>query len=764
MRLEGQRVGRYYLTQLLGSGGMGEVYLAEDPRIEQHVAIKVVHNEATPYPDVAASRESMNLFLREVKAIAKLDHPNILPLYDYGEEHIGEVKITYIVMPFRKEGSLSNWLRLRTGGELLSVREMIVFLNQAASALQHAHEHQIIHQDIKPSNFLLRERKDNPNYPELLLADFGIAKFYSASTNSSMTIRGTPTYMAPEQWRGHPVFATDQYALAIMVYQLLCGRPPFRGSLEQIMYMHFQDMPTLPSTINPRISPLIDAVLLKALAKQAEDRYPTVSEFASAYQRAALEVDARSAPVTPLPGFVTSPNPNTIAPPPPGFFPSQLPSSGTPPNPLIPPPANFSTPPKPLVPPPGFTVPSSSNVHNKDLHVTLSITAQEASTGTTRTLTLPGGRRVNVSVPAGSFNGQIIRLEGLGEQPVAGEMPGALIITLATGATGGTPVSTEVKNEVAQIQMVSPLQALRDADQTILARLTRDAAAPTTPDGLNRVAMTPPASDFAHLDQSRMRSPQQSKRGMPKLVIAILAILALLIIGGSLGTYLYINITNQQIATSHTNATATARSAVATATASWFPYPPNNGTLVLNDPLVDNSKGYNWTRGYTVDDLGTECLFTNGAYHVIESNQGRFYYCIAQKTNFANFTFQVQMTFIQGSIGDYGGIMLRSAGHRHYFFRLGRDGSYLFKVYIDDTTGTGTVLKQGSLTAIHTNLNVPNIVAVVARGGQFELYVNQTLIATINDTTYSQGQIGLVAEDEVSLTEVAFSNAKVWLL
>src|SRR5881392_2576231 len=101
MRLEGQRVGRYYLAHLLGSGGMGEVYLAEDPRIEQQVAIKVVRTEATPYPDIESSKESTGDFLREVRAIAKLDHPNILPLLDYGEEHIGEMKIAYIVMPYR---------------------------------------------------------------------------------------------------------------------------------------------------------------------------------------------------------------------------------------------------------------------------------------------------------------------------------------------------------------------------------------------------------------------------------------------------------------------------------------------------------------------------------------------------------------------------------------------------------------------------------------------------------------------------------------
>ncbi len=113
MPLEGQQLGRYRLLRLLGSGGMGEVYLAEDPHIEQQVAIKVLRAEASAYPNVEATREASRLFLREVKVIAKLDHPNILPLFDYGEATINGTTLAYMVMPYRQEGSLTNWLRVR---------------------------------------------------------------------------------------------------------------------------------------------------------------------------------------------------------------------------------------------------------------------------------------------------------------------------------------------------------------------------------------------------------------------------------------------------------------------------------------------------------------------------------------------------------------------------------------------------------------------------------------------------------------------------
>src|SRR5258707_6924861 len=229
MPLEGQHLGQYRLLRLLGSGGMGEVYLAEDARIAQQVAIKVIRGEGTAHPGSESAREAARLFEREAKAIARLDHPNILPLYYYGEETLNETLLTYLVMPYRKEGTLANWLRQRKSAAPLTPAEVAPLLQQAAEALQHAHSQQVIHQDIKPTNFLIRLRPERPERPDLLLADFVIAKISSSTASASQNIRGTPTYMAPEQWDGHPVPATDQYALAIMVYELLAGRPPFQG-------------------------------------------------------------------------------------------------------------------------------------------------------------------------------------------------------------------------------------------------------------------------------------------------------------------------------------------------------------------------------------------------------------------------------------------------------------------------------------------------------------------------------------------------------
>ena len=141
MLLEGVQLGRYRLLQLLGSGGMGEVYVGEDTHIRRQVAIKVIRAEAVPYPNNETAKESARLFQREIRAIAMLDHPHILPLFDYGEENMKGTTLTYMVMPYRVEGSLSTWLQQRGGSQLVSPLEVTHYIRQAATALSYAHNH-----------------------------------------------------------------------------------------------------------------------------------------------------------------------------------------------------------------------------------------------------------------------------------------------------------------------------------------------------------------------------------------------------------------------------------------------------------------------------------------------------------------------------------------------------------------------------------------------------------------------------------------------
>ncbi|WP_069804767.1 protein kinase domain-containing protein [Thermogemmatispora onikobensis] len=279
--------GRYRLVRSLGSGSLGEVYLADDLHMRRRVAIKIITAEATTCVEASAASQARRYIERELKAIARLDHPHILDLYDYGEEPWQRLLLLYMVMPYRPEGSLAGWLRLRSQFGPLSPQEVCDLISQAADALQHAHDHQIIHRNVKPSNLLIQLHPRQPRRLHLLLSDFSIARIAEASLTTGQIIRGTPTYMAPEQWEGQPTCATDQYALAIMAYEMLVGQPPFQGGPGPLMFQHLQKAPPLPSSQNPALSPAIDRVLLQALAKRPEERFGSVAAFAKALEQAA---------------------------------------------------------------------------------------------------------------------------------------------------------------------------------------------------------------------------------------------------------------------------------------------------------------------------------------------------------------------------------------------------------------------------------------------------------------------------------------------
>ena len=200
-------------------------------------------------------------------------------------------------MTIRSEGPFLDWLRQRPSGAL-SLQEVAHFIRQAADTLQYAHNYQIIYQRVAPFNFLICSNGEHPNLPDLQLVDVRRAASPDGLPNVSDS-------MAPEQWRGAPVPATDQYALAIMAYQLLTWQSPFQGNQEQMMYQHLNILPQPPSRINPRIPPAVDAVILRALAKKPEDRFPSISAFADAFQQA---TQAPQLPYVSDPGKVLSTN------------------------------------------------------------------------------------------------------------------------------------------------------------------------------------------------------------------------------------------------------------------------------------------------------------------------------------------------------------------------------------------------------------------------------------------------------------------------
>ncbi|HTI14717.1 MAG TPA: protein kinase [Dictyobacter sp.] len=265
--LEGSKLGRYELRFRVARGGMSEVYLGYDRRVRRYVAVKVLYGSDEPF---------VRRFEREALAIGTLTHDHILPLYDFGEQR----PWYYLIMPFVEGGTLRDYIAKR---EQLTLEEAGSFLEQIASALQHAHDHGVLHRDVKPSNILLR--LDGHAY----LADFGLAKakLEAEYRTHSGAMVGTPEYMAPEQSNGQNDHRSDIYSLGIILFQMLTGRVPFTAdSPVGVTLKHLQTPPPLPTQFNSDIPAPIEEIILKALSKAPEDRYQEANTFALAYKKA----------------------------------------------------------------------------------------------------------------------------------------------------------------------------------------------------------------------------------------------------------------------------------------------------------------------------------------------------------------------------------------------------------------------------------------------------------------------------------------------
>jgi serine/threonine protein kinase len=267
----GENVGPYRVIEQLGQGGMASVFKAYHPALDRFVAIKVLHPAFKEQPDF------LSRFQREARVVASLEHPNIVPVYDFAE-HNGQ---PYLVMKYIEGQTLKS--RLSQGP--LSKLEAQRIVEAVGSALTYAHERGVLHRDVKPSNILL-----SPD-GSIYLADFGLARIAEAgaSTLSKDVMLGTPQYISPEQAKGNLELneGTDVYSFGVVLYELVVGRVPFNADTPfSIIHDHIYTPLPLPSQVNPKVPEIIERILLKSLAKDPQDRFGSVDELVLTFQAA----------------------------------------------------------------------------------------------------------------------------------------------------------------------------------------------------------------------------------------------------------------------------------------------------------------------------------------------------------------------------------------------------------------------------------------------------------------------------------------------
>jgi len=787
--LIGTVLGTSTLQQLIGQGGMGAVYLAQQSRPRRQVAVKVLMPATSLKPHQLSA--FLERFRRETDAAASLEHPNIMPVYEYGERG----GLAFLVMPYISAGTLRDVME-RDGP--MSFADAANYIEQMAAALDFAHARGVIHRDIKPANMLLTVDG------RLLLTDFGLVKLLSDNQSEQMRLTGagapvgTPDYMSPEQVIGSEVDGrSDQYALGVVLFQMLTGTTPFQGETPmQIASQQLHMQPPSPRSFRMDLPEAAEQVILRAMSKRSGDRFGSAQEFALAFRAAITSQSWQGNQSTSAnhTGLLTNAGLRKGS-----LFDTKWQQSG-------PVPAFGASQINPAPMPMAPAAPVASLFTETEANTAMPRQAGAGLLSKTglfprigdNTGAMPAAPKMETNAPKtnGLFSTNQFAASTGAQQAFGGQaafpgvqqqdpfaQPGAQSSFFAqsstlqqTFSTGTFPTSTGTFS--TGTFQTNAFQQLSPANQTTTSALTLLNAEQKSGNTIKltgpvKVVQVPVApgqyvTGLLPIQQEMGNSPAGSSEAVTPRTrlqkILLMLVLVAVLIGGIGGGAIFLRTrTGSNGATGSTGATIPNSSATAMAQATGTAV----GNIVFEDPLTQN------IHNFQVDD---QHFFKNGAYHILNKGQGSVALVVDQPFTQPTLTYSLTMQEVAGNDDDPTntfGLILRynqsaKGVETFYTFEIrNQTGSSQYGFYKYDSskkapwttilpTDITKPIKTGKEFKAGQGKNATNAVKIVMNGSSFTFYVNGQQVATAKDTSYASGSMGMIVN--LKGTEIAFSN------
>jgi serine/threonine protein kinase len=770
--LIGTTLGTCVLQKVIGQGGMGAVYLAQQSRPRRQVAVKVLLPATPLSPNQRVA--FLERFRRETDAAASLEHPNIVPVYEYGERD----GLAYLVMPYISGGTLRDIMEVQ---DKLPLAQIMHYLEQLAAALDFAHERGVIHRDIKPANILLT--------PEgrVLLTDFGLVKIIADGQTPQMRLTGagapvgTPDYMSPEQVIGEKVDGrADLYSLGILVYQMITGLTPYQGETPmQIAAQHLQASPPTPRILRPDLPVSAEQALLHALSKRPADRYARCQDFADAFQASLVTAGILSGPLSstanyPALGKSATASRLSAYIPMPGMLPSTVSHEGH---------ATFPLPTRATgllsragMAPKGATGQMPTAPANNGPVLDAASTPQQPAVlpsahrplflpKATRTLPAFGGSQPLVEPqPMQDSQQALLPKATMALPPITGEQPGLptppmrqLSPALPPRVTGALPVPGSPMGVANGINATNAANTIKLTGPVKVVQMPIAGQPGHYMTGLLPVIPQTPDPDALSTTQNALKKPWKT---------LVIAALVLLIVFSAVASYLVLR--SHQLPTTSTGNNTVKVSGTpnlaATATANVQATAQSN--LILSDPLSQNIN--NWP-------VSANEIFEDGAYHIYNSDNSAIAVVLPQQSfNMPN-TYSMTMWEVRGndtSNNNSFGLIIRFSQQTKsgkvytsfYSFEVVNiaGGEYRFYKYDDSQSNRWTELWHKSFgTEYHQGQgqSKTNTIAVTSNGSNFTFVVNGKVVGSTQDKSLTTGTLGMLVN--LKGTEVAFMNLLV---